>query len=333
MDLIVGMDVSKSSFDSLVLLGDKGKHRQCLNAKEGFAQFWSTMQKLNFDKLYVCMEATGLYWEALAEYLHEQGATVFVVNARRIKGFAMSEHKRTKTDKVDAGVIARFCRAHLAELNAWAPPAPEVRKLLSLTRQLDSLKEDRARQVIRIQSALLCTEAADSIKLHIEFLDDSIETMERAIEALIKSNPVLRQQRQLAISIKGVGAVTAAVVLAECRLFKDFVDRRQVAAFAGLDVSEFLSGSSINCKPRLSKRGNPRIRKALYMAALSAKRYNPVLKSLYDRLVLNGKTKMQAIGACMRKLLELIFAVVKSGKSFDPAYVTKRARLKESVPA
>jgi transposase len=265
--------------------------------------------------------------------LYEKGTTVFVVNARRIKGFAMSEDKRTKTDKVDSGVSARFCRAHLAELKAWTPPPPEVRKLQSLTRQMDSLKEDRARQSVRLQSAVLCNEVRDSIMGHIKFLDKSIEEMEHATEVLIKETPVMKEQQQLATSITGVGSVTASVVLAECRLFKDFVDRRQVAAFAGLDVSEFLSGSSVNHKPHLSKRGNSRLRKALYMAALSAKRYNPVLKSFYERLVQNGKTKMQAIGACMRKLLELIFAVVTSGRRFDPEYSAHQVQGRQPATA
>jgi transposase len=279
------------------------------------------------------MEATGLYWEGLARFLHKKGATVFVVNARRIKGFAMSEDKRTKTDKVDAGVIARFCRAHLAELKPWSPPAPEVHKLLSLTRQLESLKEDRSRQKVRLKSATMCTEVAASINHHIQSLSENIKKVESAIASLLKQNEDLGNQHKIAKSVTGVGKVTASIVLAETRLFENFSDRRQVAAFAGLDVSEFRSGSSIRSKPRLSKRGSARIRKALYMAALSAKKHNPVVKKLYERLVVNGKTKMQAIGACMRKLLELIFAVVKSGQKFDPEYESKRSGIKLLVAA
>jgi transposase len=320
MKSIVGVDVSKDTFDVFVLIEQNGKHCQFPNTKTGFKQLWSYLLKLDIGNPQACMEATGLYWEKLAEYLHEKGAVVFVVNARRVKGFAMSEDKRTKTDKVDAGVIARFCRAHFAELKPWLPPTAQVRKLQSLTRQLDSLKEDRARQLIRLKSALLCSEVSESIKNHIKFLNGSIKKMEEAIEILIQKDKPIEKQYALATSIKGVGPATASTILAECRLFKEFCDRRQVTAFAGLDVSEFVSGSSIHMKPRLSKRGNSRVRKAMYMSALCAKRHNPIIKNLYNRLLANGKTKMQAIGACMRKLLELIFAVVKSGKKFDPNY-------------
>lgn len=330
---IVGVDISKDTFDSQFIAGRKEKHQQLDNRDPGFRQLWSMMQRLESEKWYVCMEATGLYWEGLAEFLHGKGVTVFVVNARRIKGFAMSEDKRTKTDKVDAGVIARFCRAHLAELKPWSPPAPELRKMLSLTRQLESLKEDRARQKVRLKSATMCTEVAGSIKQHILFLSGSIKRVECAIACLLKQNVRLGERHKIAKSVTGVGKVTASIVLAETRLFENFSDRRQVAAFAGLDVSEFLSGSSIRCKPRLSKRGSARIRKALYMAVLSAKKHNPIVKKLYERLVDNGKTKMQAIGACMRKLLELIFAVVKSGQRFDPEYEAKRSGLKLLVTA
>ncbi len=307
---IVGIDVSKDTFDVFVLIGNNWKHRQFPNNKTGFKQLWSYLLKLGINKPHTCMEATGLYWEKLAEYLHEKGCTVFVVNARRIKGFAMSEDKRTKTDKVDAGVIARFCRAHFAGLKPWCPPSAEVRKLQSLTRQLDSLKEDRTRQLVRLKSVVTCTEVSASIRNHIKFLDDSIEKMEEAIKILIQKDSLIEKQYDLATSITGVGLATASTVLAECRLFKEFCDRRQVSAFAGLDVSEFVSGSSIHMKPRLSKRGSSRLRKAMYMAALCAKRHNPIIKDCYDRLLANGKTKMQAIGACMRKLLEIIFAVV-----------------------
>jgi len=329
MKSIVGVDVSKDTFDVFVL--EHGKHRQFLNTKSGFKQFWSYLLKLDIHKPQACMEATGLYWENLAEYLHKKGAIVFVVNARRIKGFAMSEHKRTKTDKVDAGVIARFCRAHIAELKSWCPPSAEVRKLQSLTRQLDSLKGDRARQLVRLQSALLCSEVSESIKNYIKFLNGSINKMEEAIGILIQKDKPIEKQYDLAISIKGVGPVTASTVLAECRLFREFSDRRQVTAFAGLDVSEFLSGSSIHMKPRLSKRGNSRIRKAMYMAAVCAKRHNPTIRTFYNKLLDNGKTKMQAIGACMRKLLEIIFAVVKSGKRFDPKHVQNLSKQQSLV--
>lgn len=333
MESIAGIDISKGTFDALTLLSAKEKHRQFSNKKEGWTQFWTNLQKLGADKLYVCMEATGLYWEGLAQFLHEKGVTVFVVNARRIKGFAMSEDKRTKTDKVDAGVIARFCRAHLDELKPWTPPASYTRKLQSLTRQLASLKEDRARQAVRLQSATLCSEVSESIKLHICFLDKSIKSMESSIESLISNNAVLREKEKLARSVKGVGPITASVVLAECRLFNEISHRRQVAAFAGLDVTQFSSGTSIRSKPRLSKRGNARIRQVLYMAAMAAKRSNPVIKSLYERLLANGKTKMQALGACMRKLLELIFAVVTSERKFDPVYRAAQSQGQKPVTA
>lgn len=327
MEGIVGVDISKNTFDSQFLVAGMEKHRKFDNGNDGFRQLWSAMAKLEVDKWYVCMEATGLYWEALAEFLHTRGVIVFVVNARRIKGYAMSEHKRTKTDKVDGGVITRFCKAHLADLKAWSPPTPEMRKILSLTRQMESLKVDQARQKVRLKSATMCAEVGASIRSHIQFLTASIKKIESAIDSLLKQSAELREKHKVARSIKGVGKVTASIVLAETRLFKDFSDRRQVVAFAGLDVSEFTSGTSIRSKPRLSKRGNARIRKALFMAALSAKKYNPVIKRLYDRLLDNGKTKMQAIGACMRQLLELIFAVVKSGQKFDSDYETKRLRL------
>jgi len=333
MHRIAGVDVSKLTFDEFAMGGGKGKHHQFSNNREGWARFWRTLEALGEGALHVCMEATGLYWEGLAEFLHQKGATVFVVNARRIKGFAMSEDKRTKTDKVDAGVIARFCQAHLHVLKPWTPPAPCVRQLQSLTRQLASLTDDRARQDVRLQSAVLCAEVHESIKQHIEFLDESIERMKRSIQTLISSNSELQKKEELARSIKGVGPVTASVVLAECRLFNELKDRRQVAAFAGLDVTEFSSGTSIRSKPRLSKRGNARLRQVLYMAAMAAKRSNPVFKRFYERLRANGKTKMQALGACMRKLLELIFTVVTSGNAFDPNYGAAPSEAIQAVAA
>ena len=320
MEIISGVDVSKATFDVLTLRSGKEKYVKYLNKTSDFERFYNALNKGSVAKIVVCMEATGLFYEGLAEFLHAKGVVVYVVNGRRIKGFAGSEEKRSKTDKIDAGVIARFCRAHLNDLIAWKPATKAVRKLQSLTRQISSLKEDRARQKVRLKSALLCPEVIDSIKAHIEFLSESIRKLESATDALMDDNEEIKKKKDLAESIKGVGQVTSSVILAEFRLFSDFTERRQVAAFAGLDVSEWTSGSSVVLKPRISKKGNPRVRQVLYMAAMAARRSNPVIKDFYNRLRASGKNKMQSLCACMRKLVELIFAVVTSGKPFDPQY-------------
>ncbi|WP_250126183.1 transposase [Chroococcidiopsis sp. CCMEE 29] len=160
----------------------------------------------------------------------------------------------------------------------------------------------------------------ESIKAHVQFLEGEIAKTQQFIQEHFNQFPELKSQRDLLTSIPGVGDQTAASILAEIGSIDTFESARQLAAYSGLTPRERTSGTSVRGKTSLSRIGNSRVRKALFMPALTATQYNPILHDLWERLLKRGKTKMVALGAVMRKLLHLVFGVFKSRKTFDPNY-------------
>lgn len=321
---LLGIDISKLTFDVTLITGltGEGKHAQFTNNKKGFRELkkWLREQGVDCSELLVAMEATGAYWRKLARFLHELNAKVYVVNPARIRGYFKSEQKRSKNDKIDSGVISRFLKAQVDLLHQWEPPHQDVEELQSLTRLRDTLVANRTSYKNQLKSGAYNAAAKSTIRRMVEVCKDEIHRIERLIQDVIRRNDELKQQFEQAIAIKGIGKVVAATAIAETRAFKEFLEARQLTAFAGLDVVEFSSGTSINAKPHISKTGNRRLRCAMYMAAQSAVRTNPLIKPFYQRLLTGGLTKKQAITASARKLLEILFAVVKSGRQFDANY-------------
>ena len=314
--VFLGIDIAKQKFDAALLMGGKLKHKSCKNSTEGFELLSQWLRKQRLDRLHACLEATGNYGDELAFYLHEAGHTVSIVNPARIKGFAQSELLRSKNDKMDAGLIVRFCLAMHPE--PWAPPAPEIRALQALVRRVDALVTMRTQELNRLGTAPVTVEP--SIREHIAYLDEQIEKIKQQIDGHIDDNPELKSKKDLLHSIPGIGPATIAAILSEISIFERFDQVRKVVAFFGLAPKEALSGSSIKGKPRLCKIGHARLRKALYMPALVSIRYNPMMIGFYKRLRSKGKNGKVIVCAVMRKLVHIIFGILKSGKPFDPYY-------------
>jgi transposase len=314
---ILGIDISKKDFHVVLLTGEtRTKPRKFTNDPKGFESLQQWLKQKEIDKMHACMEATSIYGDALAEFLYSASFEVSVVNPARIKGFAKSELLRTKTDSVDAALIARFCAAIKPEL--WKPTAPEIKELQALVRRLESLQEMVTAEQNRLETAT--TKVAELTNSHLEYLKQQ-ELIKQLISDHFDQYPELKQQHDLLISIPGIGSQTAAVLLAEIGRISDYQSARQLAAHAGLTPCERSSGTSVHGKTRLSCTGNSRLRKALYMPAVVAMRYNPVLKAFSEQLLERGKVKMQAIGAIMRKLVHLAFGILKSQTPFDPNYL------------
>jgi len=312
---IVGIDVAKKKFDVALLRGEKTVSGAFKNTPEGFTMLQRWLERHGVDRVHACMEATGVYGEDLAVSLHSAGHVVSVVNPARIKGFAQSELSRTKTDKVDAALIARFCRA--MQPDPWQPPVPEVKQLQALVRRLDELQGMLTQERNRFATAddIVKPSIADVITV----LEQRIEQVRRLIRDHIDRDPDLRNKRDLLESIPGIGPATSAMVLAEFGDVTRFHDARCMASFCGLTPRHRQSGTSVRGKSMLSKTGSSRIRKALFMPALSAIKYNPVIAAFRTRLLANGKPRMVIVGAIMRKLVHIIYGVLKTGRRFDPA--------------
>ena len=241
-----------------------------------------------------------------------------MVNPAQIHHFAQTSLSRTKTDKVDAQSIARFCQMHRPAV--WTPPAPEIRALQALVRRLESLLEMQSVEKNRLAAGPSSREVNLSIQAVLAFLKQEIATIKEHIRQHIDHHPDLKGKRDLLTSIPGVADTSAAAILAEIGEVAQFTHSRQVAAFAGLVPKIRRSGSSVRGRATLSKRGSPRLRHALYFPAMTALRYNPLIKNLRERLLLKGKAKMLILGAAMRKLLVIAYGVLKSGKPFDPNF-------------
>ena len=313
---ILGIDIAKQKFDVALLVDGKTKHKTCKNSAEGFETLMIWLERQGIQKVHACLEATGNYGEDLAIYLHEAGHTVSIVNPARIKGFGQSELIRTKTDKIDAALIARFCLA--MKPGSWTPPSPDIRYMKALVRRVDSLIDMRSQEKNRLSTAH--GHVIVLIKEHIAYLDQEIEKIRKQIADLIGRNPQLKQRKELLDSIPGIGKATIPHLLAELNDLDKFTHVREMVAFIGLAPKETLSGSSIKGKPRLCKIGHARLRKALYMPALVSIQCNPVMIAFYNRLKEKGKNGKVIVCAIMRTLVHVIFGILKSGKKYDPNY-------------
>jgi transposase len=324
----VGIDVSKDWLD--VAVQAEGKplaQAQFANVPEGWRKLHHYLQKRVSKGAAVCLEATGSYGEEVAAYLYEAGYTVSVVNPARIKAYAASQLQRNKTDKLDAALIADFCRTQTPPL--WTPPDPVWRELRTLVRHLDDLESDQQRQKNRLHALQHSAHASPTVETNLrqqlDLLGEQIEQVKAQIQTHIDQHPDLKRQRDLLVSVKGIGELTAAKLLAEVPALTEFSDVRQLVAYAGLNPRQRQSGSSVRGQSHISKTGRASIRAALYMPAVCAQRHNPILRAYAERLTQHGLGKMQVVVAVMRKLLHLVYGILKSGQPFDPHYLENRA--------
>ena len=321
----LGIDIAKLKFD-VCLLKENGraKHKVFQNDQHGFEQLARWLDSHQASNLHACLEATGTYGEALALFLCEAGFVVSLVNPAAVRAFANAGLSRTKTDKADAELIARFCLAQ--QPKAWQPPAPELRELQALVRRLESLIEMRVAEENRLSSGVSADAVKHSLEEHIAYLVEQIKQTQGLIQQHLNNYPDLKEQSDLLDSIPGIGETTAALLLAEIVNLKHYTSARQAAAYAGLVPRERRSGSSVRGRVCLSKIGNARLRKALYFPAITALRCSDFFKAWAEPLRRRGKSKMSVIGAAMRKLIHLAYGVIKTGKPFDPNW-TKRTEM------
>jgi transposase len=316
--MILGIDISKRYFDATLRLSaeDKG-YQRFTNDSAGITALLHWVGQQGVTELHACMEATNLYWEEVAEQLHAQGYRVSVVNPARIKGFAQSQLRRTKTDKLDSEVIADFCASQTPK--AWQPPDESQRKLRNLERYRDDLLQTLTQQKNRLASSK-DAEVRQSLGRLIEQLNQELTQIEQHIADHIQQEEELRHNEALLRSIPGIGVHAAHKLLAELYDLPHYANARAAAADAGLTPSQHESGDTVRRRPKLSKIGKTAIRRILFWPAITAMRCNPLLKPFADRLKARHKPTKVIIAAVMRKLLHLAYGVLKHQSPFDPNY-------------
>lgn len=317
----LGIDIAKAKFQACLQRGPATTSGSFDNTPVGFKQLGHWLKKRKVTRVHACLEATGRYGDALAEHLHAAGHTVSVINPARLKAYSRVTLTRSKTDPVDAALLAEFCQRQQPE--AWSPPAPEQRQLRELVRRRASLLQLQTQERNRRASGELPDLVLASLDTVLAVLAEQLLYIEQAMADQIATEPVLARQHALLDSIPGIAATTATALLGEID-FDAFPTARQLAAHAGLTPSQRQSGSSLHSPAHLSKLGASQLRRILYFPALSAMRYNPTLRAFAEQLKARGKANMVVICAVMRKLLHLCYGVLKSGQAFDPAYHSKR---------
>jgi transposase len=315
---ILGIDVAKLKFN-VCLIREMGrlKHRVFANNETGFSELSEWLVKNNVTQVHACLEATGTYSEALATYLYDSNHQVSLVNPAAIKAYSGAQLSRTKTDRAGAELIAHFCLTQKPQL--WKPAALGIRELQALVRRLEALIEMHTMELNRLSSGISTTEVRDSIESLISHLEEQIKRTEKLIRQHINNHPQLKADRDLLLSIPGLGEATLARLMSEIN-FHRYESAREIAAFAGLAPRLRESGQRVRGRARLSKAGTPRIRRSLYFPAVTALRCNPVIRAWASGLRERGKCEMQIICAVMRKLLHLAYGVLKSGKPYDPLH-------------
>ena len=308
----VGIDVAKDKFDIALFLNKKYQHKCFDNNKKGHQTFLKWLAQYT-QMPWICMEATGHYSEIIAEFLAKHNIRVSIVNPLQIKSFARVKLSRNKNDIVDAQIIAEYCDK--MQPRTFTPRSDSQKELKDLTKILDTLKE----QLVRFKNQLASTQgkiAKKSLLRLIKALEKEIIGIQAQLGGLVKDNESLNKKMSLITSIKGVGDLTAFKILAQIPDIHSFSNAKQFAAYIGISPKQRQSGN-FQGKTTISRIGDSRLRKALYMAALVAKRYNPALAPFVKRLELKGKAPKSIICAVMRKLAHIIFGILKNERPFD----------------
>ncbi len=315
-----GIDVSSASLEVCLLDQQAAKlARQAFaNTKAGVRQVLRLLKQQR-GPVKVCLEPTNRWHEALATALcAEPWCTVALPNPRSVSAFASALSRRAKTDTCDAELLARMGLS--LELPAWVPPAPALYALNAVAVRLCQLTDMRTQENNRLQSLAGCPGLEfirRDIRQHLAQLQRRGEALEQQALGIIKGAALLWRRYQLLLSIPGIGPKSAIQLLAFLSLLPPQLTKRQWVACAGLDPAPKDSGQSH--KPRhISRRGSPRLRRALFMPALVAMRFNPPLREYYQRQAVKGKKPLVVLSALMVKLLHIIWAMWHNDQLYDP---------------
>jgi transposase len=244
---VLGIDISKATYDVVLLVGEKNLHRQFANNPDGYELLKNWLHKNGGNKVHACIEATGQYGEGLAEYLYRKGHDVSVINPARIKAYASSKLRRNKTDKADAELIAFYGLKENPAL--WSPPEEDFRDLQAIERHLEDLQAMLLQEQNRLESGVKTPWVVHGLEDHIRYLKEQIVETKEAMQGLINANANLKRQRDLLVTIPGIGELTAAKLLGEIRDIHQFESARQLAAYAGVTPRHFVSGTSVHKNP------------------------------------------------------------------------------------
>ena len=308
---------------------DLSAYKVFKNTDNGMKSLVEWVNKLSSQEAEVnyVMEATGVYHQKFAYYLEENKCNVSIVLPNKISNYMRTLDVKTITDKSCSQAITQFGLER--KLDCWKKPNKAYKELQQLTRERDQIVLERS--IIKNQIHAEISEADPNLKslermqLRIKFLNTQEKEIKNDIITIVDLHPKIKQIIGRVTTIPGIGDLTAVIVLAETNGFELIRNKSQLSSYAGLDVKEKQSGTSVKGKPRISKRGNRNLRKSLHLPALTAVKWDDNFRNMYARLVSKHGIKMKALVAIQRKLLELIYILFKNETEYDKEYQTKNS--------
>lgn len=307
-EIIVGIDISKKNLD--IQIQEDGPYFTCGNDLMGIDNLVEKLRSV--QPALIVLEATGGYEKAVVSALVEAELPVTIVTPLWVRYFAKSSGTLAKTDKIDAKMLVRYGRANLPPVVIKRSEEQErLSELMTRRSQVSLALITEKNHLENVTSEVV----KKSIQKTILFLKQEIKELEAEIDEIVKSYPTLKNNEQIISSIPGAGKITAAILLADLPELGT-LDHKKIAALVG--VAPFNRDSGNNRGKRRIKGGRRSVRKVLFMAALAAIKWNPVIKEFYERLLAGGKVKKVAIVACMHKLLTIMNAMIRSQTSWKP---------------
>jgi transposase len=320
--LYVGADIAAESIqiDWLNQSNQQSQQMTLQQHKRDYARLVKQLtRQVMPEHIHVVMEATGTYWIAFAEYMHQSGIVVSVLNPSQAKHFAQARLQRTKTDRVDAYLLREYGR--VMEPSAWVPPPPICQQLQQYLNRRDDLilmhNAERNRLHALKHNPHALPDLLKPLQTHITSLKQQIKAMEQTIQSLLLNQHDWAETVRRLRTVKGLGYLTIARILTSTHAFARCSTPEEAASFAGLAPHVRQSGKWKG-KSTVGGGGHAALRQALYMASLSAARFNPRLHTFYTQLLQRGKLEKVALCAVARKLLHLAWALVVKQRDFDP---------------
>ncbi|HEU5228160.1 MAG TPA: IS110 family transposase [Ktedonobacteraceae bacterium] len=315
----LGMDVAKTKLDVVLRLGERAIHQVFVNTAEGFAALdaWLGSFGLTVGQVRVCLEATGSYSDAITLDLFTRGYLLSVLNPAVLVEYRRSQNIRSKTDKLDAHLLARYAQEKQPRL--YQPLPTEVLTLRVLLHHRDDVQHMLRQERNRLEAGRMTDAIKERVLHHVGALQAEFKTTEREIKAHLKAHASLKAIWQRLQSIPGIGWLTAARLLAHIGEITRFDKVGSLVSLAGLAIKEYCSGSSVRGKAQIDRHGRKDLRQTMYMSALVAKRVSHPMRAWAQRLQAAGKPKKVIVVAVMRKLLHIVYGVWKSGLDYHPA--------------
>ena len=311
----LGIDVSKKDLSLTLIINDKSFFLKVDNNNHGFKKICSWLKKYNIKQVKTCLESTGIYSLDIANYLYDQGHRVSIINPACINAFAKSKLSRHKTDKVDSYIIAEYAGKY--DLRPYKPADPLMSELRALYNcRINLEKQNRQVQNFLESKTHLPIDVCKIYHKLSKHLINEINKIQQKIDTLISSSEQLSQDIEVMQTVPGIGKKTAVTILAEVPNIRAFNSAREFAAFVGLTPKHHSSGTSISKKSRISKIGSGKLRNALYFPAMSSMRSSPDMIKFAQKLRSKGKNGKVIVVAIMRKLLHLVFGVLKNNSAF-----------------